>query len=103
MSEPSGLEVAGEGQDESAPACGEDAPLIAQCAELVDLLRTINSEDGPYNSAESRHLSQDQVEAARRLQLLFFERVECLAEHIRNKPATCMAEHEAKREAYDML
>src|ERR1700730_12147000 len=104
MSEINGLEVTGERRDEKwTAACDEEASLLGQCAELVDLLTTINSEDGPYNRAESRHLSPDQVEAARLLQLCFFERVDCLAEQIGNKPATCVAEHEAKLEAYDML
>lgn len=104
MSETDDLEVTGGRRDERwTAACDEEASLLAQCAELVDLLKTINSEDGPYNRAELQHLSPDQVEAARRLQLCFFERVDCLAENIGNTTATCVAEHEAKLEAYDML
>jgi hypothetical protein len=85
------------------PICDEDEPLLTLCDEMVTLLETLNSEDGPVNQAEAAALPPEKMQRACELQHECVQRVFCLTEVIPKRRAQTETELAAKRRAIQVL
>lgn len=87
----------------SPQACGYDTSLLGNCGEIVGLMAESNSPEGPYNSVEARHGSEDDFAVAQLQQAAIIVRLEYLAVQITDRAATSDAEIEGKIRALDAL
>ena len=85
------------------PACDGGEPLFSLCDEMVILLETLKSENGPINQAEAAALPPEKMEQACELQCELVERVFCLTEVIPTRRAQTEFELAAKRRAFQVL
>jgi hypothetical protein len=83
--------------------CGHNAPLLDKCNLMVRLIATMNSADGPYNIAEARQMSEEEMEGARRHQCKIIDHIIDLSVQVTNTAATTGAEIDAKIRVLDAL
>jgi hypothetical protein len=83
--------------------CDHNASVLDQCSEMVRLIATINSANGPYNIAEARQMSEEETEAARRHQCQIIRRIIDLSLQVTKTAATTGVEIDAKIRAIDAL
>jgi hypothetical protein len=83
--------------------CDHNASVLDQCSEMLRLIATINSADGPYNIAEARQMSEEETEAARRHQCKIIRRIKDLSLHVTEKAALTNVEIDAKVRVLDAL